>query len=244
MVSANQNGSDKEKIINEMRAMTGSDVDFAKKWAPDELKFITEDPEEKAKLIKRLYKERFSKILLKKSPFPNRPMTYHFKYPQTVIDLYTQINQSPQKKPKINELENEIKPKVEAQYDRIGIELYLPDDSDLVKFGVADYLHHYSVPLAKIARVYSTMKELMKSNGFILSKAQKYNVCWGFSKHRAQIKACSLCYLVLDSASTILALPGLLAAWPKRLLVAKCSEEEVEVPTSLEFYATYLLPEE
>lgn len=171
-----------------MRAITGADVDFTKKWAPDELNFITQDPEEKKKLIKKLFKERFNSILLRKSMFPNRPMTYFFKYPQIVLDLYKQINLSPQKKAKSSIASKESDLKHESKYERLGIELYLLEDSELMKFSVADYLHYYSPPLAKIARVYSTMKELMKMNGFILSKAQKYNVCWGFSKHRAQIK--------------------------------------------------------
>lgn len=226
-----------------MRAITGADADFNKKWAPDELKFITEDPDEKNKLVKKLYKERFSKILLKKSPYPCRPLTYFFRYPQPVLDLYSAINIVPIKRSEMAKVENELESVEPSQYDRLGIELFEPEDSDLAKYSVADYLYYYSPPLAKIARVYSTMKELMKTNGFILSKAQKYNLCWGFSKHRAQIKVLSA-DAVPDAAPAVFALPGLLAARSQRLLVAERPEEKIEVSASAEFHASDLLPQE
>lgn len=166
----------------------GFDADFAKKWAPDELKFFTDNEEEKIKLAKRLYLERCQKVTLRKSMYAGRPPTYFFRYPDSILELYSKINMAPVKADEVPALENELNKPGRNSTSKIGIQLVMPNDRDLVRLPVTTLLSIYSAPLAKIARVYSTMKELMKNNGFILSKAQKYNICWGFSKHRAQIK--------------------------------------------------------
>lgn len=179
---------EKVKVITDLKTAMGFDQDFSKKWAPDELKFFTDNGEEKLKLAKKLYKERCQKVTLRKSIYPGRPPTYFFRYPDTILEMYSKINMAPVKVDDLPILEAELNKPGRNSTFKVGIQLIFPNDKDLVKLPVNSLLSIYSAPLAKVARVYSTMKELMKTNGFILSKAQKYNLCWGFSKHRAQIK--------------------------------------------------------
>lgn len=132
--------------------------------------------------MKKLYKERISKLSFIKSKYPCRPMVFFFRYPQNVIDLYAEIGKEVVKDHPKRSPAQKLGP------EKLGVLLSVPDKSDILKFSAATYLAYFSAPMAKIARVYSTMKDIMKNNGFVLSKSQKYNFCWGFSKHRAQIK--------------------------------------------------------
>ena len=170
---------DKEKVMADIRKLTGDDAEFHKKWAPDELKFITSDFEAKVGLSKKLFAERLQKISLRKSKYSCRPLVFFFRYPTLIMDLYSSIG-----KHSVKEGFGED----ELDSRGLGVSLRIPDKQEVIKMHVGNLLSVYSVPIAKVARVYSTMKDIMKSNGFVLTRSQKYNFCWGFSKHRAQLK--------------------------------------------------------
>jgi hypothetical protein len=137
-------------------------------------------------MLKRILKDRLAKTTLRKSKYPCRPLVYYFKYSPQIVELYINLNKG-KRSPTASDLQTGDASK-RGEHDKMGVLLRQPEKSELLKFSVSTQLHYFSPPLAKIARVYSTMKELMKANGFILSKSQKYNFCWGFSKHRSQIR--------------------------------------------------------
>lgn len=71
---------------------------------------------------------------------------------------------------------------------KVGVILKRPHPDNLIKLPSRAYRKRFSVPLAKVGKVYRTIRDMLKNCGFIHSKSQKYNFCWGFSKHRDQVK--------------------------------------------------------
>lgn len=234
---------EREGILTELRKQVGNDAEFVKKWVPDETKFFTEKPEEKRSLLKKLYNERVSKVSLRKSVYDCRPMTYFFRYPQAVIDMYAKIGKTVKKNSpdeKFLQFGDHLMPNDE----KIGIQMRIPDKSELFKFSPVTFLNTFSPPLGKIARVYSTVKELMKNNGFILSRSQKYNFCWGFSKHRAQIKVEKSFIVVPGIAAKIFALSRMLAIGSKRFPLDQRTEKASKVSTIPRLHASHFLSQE
>lgn len=182
---------ERARIVAEMRRQTGDDADFTKKWAPDELDFPKVNATERLECVRKLYAERIQRVALRRSIYQSRPLVYFFKYPPVVIDLYNQIGKTVQfvsDKSNTAACQYGVEDLERVGEDKVGIHLVNPDKNDIIRFTPNAFLGTFSAPFAKIARVYSTMKELMKHNGFILTHSQKYNICWGFSKHRAQLK--------------------------------------------------------
>lgn len=182
---------EKTRIVTDLRKQTGDDADFTKKWAPDELDFPKSGPGERLEAVRKLYSDRIQRVALRRSIYPSRPLVYFFKYPPVVIDLYNQIGKTVDfvsDKSNTAACKYGVEDAERMGEAKVGIHLVNPDKNDIIRFTANAFLGTFSAPFAKIARVYSTMKELMKHNGFVLTHSQKYNVCWGFSKHRAQLK--------------------------------------------------------
>lgn len=166
------------------------DLNNAKKWAPDEINIAgkKETRKQKKQRVKDLYKEKINLLTLRKSKYPNRPQVYFCFYPERIINLYKEegrdiVEQSKEFK-KMLEVEDHDHP-YEAN---MGITLRVPPTSEFLKLNPKEFLKRYSVPLVKIGKVYKSIRTLMKLNGLVLSKSQGYSFCWGFSKHRDQVK--------------------------------------------------------
>lgn len=151
------------------------DLNKPSAWAPDELILDNlEEPEtkpEREKRIKKLYKEKIELITLRTQKYSNRPLTYHVFYPDKIIGYFKENGCD-------IETETEVDEKFQSMEDfnhpyerQIGVRLKKPQSRKLVKLSPKDFLKRFSVPLVKIGKVYKCIRELMKQNGLILSKA-------------------------------------------------------------------------
>lgn len=185
MKNSNSISKIKKKIDSKKKKY--KDLNNPKKWAPDEIKSTNKNETKKQKKdrIKQLYKDKIEIITLRKSKYPNRPQVLFCYYPEKIINLY---------KIEGKKVEGQIKKWINAEDDdlpydeQIGVKLRLPPSKELFRLPPREFLRRFSVPIAKIAKVYKSIRSVMKLNGMILSKSQGYSFCWGYSKHRDQVK--------------------------------------------------------
>lgn len=144
-----------------------------------------ETKKEKIERIKSLFEKKLQNLKLRKPLYPGRPFTYHVYYPDRVIHMYKSVGRN------VTEINIEDKPG--KKRERVGIVLNTPKE-EIVQISPKIYLENFSVPLVKIGKVYRSIRDLMKNNGLIISKSQRYNWCWGFSKTRDQITVIFLFY--------------------------------------------------
>ena len=55
--------------------------------------------------------------------------------------------------------------------ERVGVRLRKPKAEELIKLSHRNFRKRFSVPLTKVGKVYKSIRDLLKNNGFILSKS-------------------------------------------------------------------------
>lgn len=170
----------KRKVVKKKE--TEPEEDERTSWFKDELKIVGKDAKKK---MKKLYQDKIRDIKLRKSAYKDRALVYYMRYPDFLFEAYDSIKKEPvELPPEGTEDFNEI---IEKDDNHVGVKLYLPHQSSLIKLTPYTYSKKFSVPFAKVGKTYKAIKQLMKDNGFILTQSRKFNFCWGFSKHRKDV---------------------------------------------------------
>lgn len=153
-------------------------------WFHDELKAAVYGGKEKQG-VKQLYRDKISALSLRKSFFSDRALVFYVWYPKDIIHSFEKIGRPLMRLP--HEKEVDYLKLVSDDSRGVGIGLVAPHEDTLKKISPKAYLSKYSVPLAKIGKSYKAIKGVLKNNGFIVSRAKRYNFCWGFVKHRKEV---------------------------------------------------------
>lgn len=170
-VPAEQEGDDEDK-------------QHTNSWFQDELKAAVYGGREKSG-IKQLYKDKIAALNLRKSFFSDRALVFFVWYPKDIVSSFEKIGRPVVRLP--SEKEADYLERVSDDSRGVGISLLVPHPDTLKKISPRAYLSKYSVPLAKIGKSYRAIKGVLKNNGFIVSRAKRYNFCWGFVKHRKEV---------------------------------------------------------
>lgn len=114
-----------------------------------------------------------------KSCFPNRPPTFYFFYPREVVVIYHKKGQG---------LGEVLYGEEETEDGEIGIQLRHKDVGLIVTPEFKKFMKNYSMPMGKIGKVYAGLRNILKENGFTLSKGPNFNLAWGYCSSKDSVK--------------------------------------------------------
>jgi hypothetical protein len=133
----------------------------------------------KKKNRKAIYEKKFQYLSLLKSEFPNRPATFYFFYPKEITAIYTRKGM----------FSGGVLPVSEEPDDNlIGVKLRHKETDQIIVPDFKKFMKQYSMPIGKIGPVYLGLRNILKENGFTLTKSSNFNICWGFCSQKEHIR--------------------------------------------------------
>ena len=117
---------------------------------------------------------------LQKSYYPQRPMTYYFRYPKEVVDIYIRKGMY---------LGSNAPTEEECEDCVLGITLRQKSPSQVVRPEFNKYIKKHSMPIGKIGKVYVGLRNILKQNGFTLTKSSNFNLAWGYCGQKDHVKS-------------------------------------------------------
>ena len=70
----------------------------------------------------------------------------------------------------------------------IGITLRQKSPTQIIKPDFDKFLKKYSMPIGKIGKVYVGLRNILKVNGFTLTKSSNFNIAWGYCGQKDHVK--------------------------------------------------------
>jgi len=76
----------------------------------------------------------------------------------------------------------------EQDDNHVGIKLRQKDSSQIFTPDFKKYMRKYSMPIGKIGKVYVGLRNILKENGFTLTKSSNFNLAWGYCSQKDHVK--------------------------------------------------------